>query len=162
MEILRKELHPAEIKRRCVCVPKEKQPLFPKVGEKLDVKDNETASVHTVTVLSQYRLGMPSFYDEHKGIQAGDTIVFQLDNGGMSVSIEAKTTSKSVNPFERRPGKLSIFEGKVLDLIITALANIEDGGIEARVTVGDTGITVEWGDHIKSTEIILRGSKVTA
>ena len=161
MEILRKELHGAEIRRHCVCVPKEKQHLFPKIGEKLAVTDKETGSVHDAVMLSQYRLGMPSWYAENKGIQAGDTIVFRQDNGNVSVSIEPKRRSNSANLFERRAGKLSVFEGRVLDLIITAFADIEDGGIAARVTVGDTGITVEWGDHIKTTEIILRNTRVT-
>lgn len=161
METMMKKLQPAEIKRRSVCIPKDKQHMFPGIGKKLTLKDELTGSMHEAIVGSQYRLRMPSWYEEHNGVQAGDTITLRQKNGTMSVDIEPKRMTKSVNVFERRGGRLSIFEGKVLDLIIEAFAEMESGGIAAKVKVTKNGIIVEWGDHIKTTEIILGNSKIS-
>lgn len=161
METIVKKLQAAEIKRRSVCIPKDKQHLFPGIGEKLTLKDELTGSLYEAIVGSQYRIRMPSWYEEHNGVQAGDIITFRYDDGKISVNIEPKRMTKSVNVFERRGGRLSIFEGRVLDLIIEAFAEIENNGIVAKVRVAQNGITVEWGDHIKSTEITLGNTKVT-
>jgi hypothetical protein len=160
METIVKILHTAEIKRRSVCVPKDKQHLLPGIGEKLILKDELTGSMHNTIVGSQYRIRMPSWYEEHGGVKAGDTITIQQKNGIMSVNIEPKGMVRSTHLFERRGGKLSILEGRVLDLIIEAFAEIENGGIPATVRVDHNGIQVEWGDHIKSTEITLGNTKV--
>jgi hypothetical protein len=103
---------------------------------------------------------MPSWYEEHNGVQAGDMVTLRQKNGTMSVNIESKRMIKSVHMFERRGGKLSILEGRVLDLIIEAFAKIENGGITAKVRVDQNGIIVEWGDQIKTTEITLGNTKV--
>ncbi len=161
METITKKLQGAEVKRRCVCIPKDRQHLFPKPGAKLAVKDEQTGSVHEVVVGSQCRIRMPSWYDEHNGIQPGDTLVLRLDKGGMNATIVTKETTNPARIFERRNGKLSIFEGKVLDLVIDAFAGIEDRGIPAIVHVGQNGISVKWGPHIKETEIILGSAKVS-
>ena len=84
----------------------------------------------------------------------------QQKNGTMSVDIEPKRMAKASHMFERRGAKLSILEGRVLDLIIEAFAEIENGGIIAKVRVDQNGIVVEWGDHIKSTEITLGNTRV--
>jgi len=117
--------------------------------------------MHETIAGSQYRVRMPSWYEEHNGVQAGDTITLRQKNGTMSANIEPKRMTKSVHMFERRGGRLSIFEGRVLDLIIEAFAEIENNGIAAKVRVAQNGITVEWGDHIKSTEITLANTKVS-
>jgi hypothetical protein len=161
MEITTKKLRPAEIKRRSVCIPKNKQHLFPGIGRKLILKDDLTSSIHEAIVGSQYRLIIPSWYEEHDGVQAGDTITFHHENGNISINIEPKRMTKTANLFERQGGKLSIFEGRVLDLIIEAFAEIESGGIPAKVQVTQTGIVVEWGNHIKTTEIILGDTNVS-
>jgi len=161
METIVKKLQEAEIKRRSVCIPKDKQHLFPGIGEKLTLRDELTGSMHEAIVGSQYRVRMQRWYEEHNGVQAGDTITLRQKNGTMSVNIEPKRMTKSVHMFERRGGRLSIFEGRVLDLIIEAFAEIENNGIAAKVRVAQNGITVEWGDHIKSTEITLGNTKVS-
>jgi hypothetical protein len=161
METIVKKLQPAEIKRRSVCIPKDKQHLLPGVGEKLTLKDELTGSIHDAIIGSQYRVRIPSWYEEHTGVQAGDTITFRCDNGTVRVDIEPKRMIKAINVFERRGGRLSIFEGRVLDLIIEAFAEIENGGIPAKVTVTQNGIIVEWGDDIKTTEITLGNTKVS-
>ncbi len=159
MEELTKALKWAEIKRRSVCVPKGKQRMFPKVGQKLTVKDEETGTVHEIVVGSQCRLIMPSWYGKHKGIREGDVIKIRRDNGSSSISIIRR---KTTDPFERKGGKLSIMEGRVFDLIIDALAEIEEGGVQAIVNVGQNGISIEWGKSIRSTEIILGATKVSS
>ena len=161
MEMIVKKLQAAEIKRRSICIPKDKQLLFPGIGEKLILNDELTGSIHETIIGSQYRIRMPSWYEEHNGVQAGDTITLRQDNGTLSVNIEPKRMTKSAYMFERRGGRLSIFEGRVLDLIVEAFAEIENNGIAAKVRVTQNGITVEWGDHIKSTEITLGNTKVS-
>ncbi len=143
MEIITKELKPAEIKRRSVCIPKDKQYLLPGIGKKLNIKDELTGSTHNAVVGSQYRIQIPSWYEEHPGVHPGDKITFHYDNGAVRIDVEPKRTINALNKFERRKGKLSIFEGKVLDLIIEAFAEIEKGGIPAKVTVNQNGINVE-------------------
>ena len=160
MEIIVKKLQAAEIKRRSVCIPKDKQHLFPGIGEKFTLKDELTGSMHEAIVGSQYRVTMSSWYEEHNGVQAGDTITIRQKNGTMSVNIEPKRMAKSVHMFARQRGKLSILEGRVLDLIIEAFAEIENGGIIAKVRVDQNGIVVEWGNHVESTEITLGNTRV--
>lgn len=160
MESIVKKLQAAEIKRRSVCIPKDKQHLFPGIGESLTLEDELTGSMHEVIIGSQYRIRMPGWYEEHNGVQAGDTITLRQKNGTMSVNIEPKRMTKAAHMFERRGAKLSILEGRVLDLIIEAFAEIENGGIIAKVLVDQNGIVVEWGDHIKSTEITLGNTRV--
>jgi hypothetical protein len=161
MEEFTKELRPAEIKRHCVCIPKERQHLFPPVGGKLVLRDDKTGSTHEVAVGSQCRLVMHTWFTEHPEIRAGDTTTFSHDNGAMSLKLTSKRISRAAEMFERRKGGLSIFEGKVLDLVIQALADIEKGGIDAIVRVSATGISIEWGKHIRSTKIILGEAEVS-
>ena len=87
MEILRKQLRPAEVNRRCVCIPKQKWHLFPKVGQSLVILDSEAGCVYEVVVGSQYRLGMASWYREHDEVRPGDEIVFWKENGNMRVDV---------------------------------------------------------------------------
>lgn len=160
MEEFTKELRPAEVKRHCVCVPKERQHLFPPEGGKITAEDERTGSTHEVTVGSQCRSVMHSWFAKHPEIRAGDIITFRGNNGTVSLKLSERKISRAVEMFERKKGGLSIFEGKVLDLIIQALADIEKGGIDAIVRVSKTGISIEWGRHIKSTRIILGTSEV--
>lgn len=161
METIVKKLQPAEMKRRSVCIPKDKQYLLPGIGSKLTLKDGVTGSIHEAIIGSQYRIQIPSWYEEHSRVQAGDTITFRCDNSTIRVDIEPKRMIKAINKFERRGGRLSIFEGRVLDLIIEAFSEIENGGIPAKVTVTQNGITVVWGEDIKATEITLGDTKVS-
>lgn len=155
MEGLTKELHLAEIKRHCICIPKDKQHLFLPVGGKIKARDENTGTSHEVTVGSQCRLGMNSWYAKHPEIRPGDTLSLQRDNGNLNLKLTTRKISRALEMFERKKGELSIFEGKVLDLIIEALADIENRGIDAIVKVTENGISIEWGKHIKSTKIIL-------
>ena len=160
MEEFTKELRPAEIKRHCVCIPKEKHHLFLPVGGKIAAQEEKSGLKHSIIVGSQCRLVMHSWFEKHPEICAGDAITFQRDNGVVNLKLTARKISRVAEMFERKKGSLSIFEGKVLDLVIQALADIEKGGIDAIVRVGKTGISVEWGKHIKSTKIILGTTEV--
>ena len=161
METLTKKLQPAEVKRCCVCVPMNKRHMFPNVGNKLSVKDEKTGLSHEMIVGSQYRLQMPTWYDNHKEVKSGDTVLFKMDNGLLSINIIGGAPVSPVNMFERREGKVSILEGKVLDLIVEALAGIEVGDYPATVQVGQNGVLIEWGPNIKETEITLGNVKVS-
>ena len=79
----------------------------------------------------------------------------------MSMNIIGGAPVSPVNMFERREGKVSILEGKVLDLIVEALAGIEVGDYPATVQVGQNGVLIEWGPNIKETEITLGNVKVS-
>jgi hypothetical protein len=67
METIVKELQAEEIKRRGVCISKDIHHLFPGIREKLTLTD-ELKSISEVTAGSQYRIRMPSWYEEHNGV----------------------------------------------------------------------------------------------
>lgn len=104
---------------------------------------------------------MNSWFAKHPEIRPGDTITLQRNNGALNLKLTTRKISHPAEMFERKKGGLSIFEGKVLDLIIEALADIENRGIDAIVKVTDNGISIEWGKHIKSTKIILGTTEVS-
>lgn len=141
--------------------PKRPSIIFPAVGQKFTAQHEKTGTMYSITVGSQYRLLMHAWFAEHSEIRPGDTITFLKNNGTISLKLTAKDISQAVDMFARKKGGLSIFEGKVFDLVIQALADIENGGINAVVRVNETGISIEWGNNIKSTKIILGTTEVS-
>jgi len=115
MEIFRKKLQPAEVKRHCVCVPKEKWSLFPKVGETVVIQDPNAGSIYEVIIGSQYRLAMGSWYGQHPEVQPGDEIIFEKVNGNMRVDL---IRAKKPQPVVSLPGLIGKEIGgrKVVDI----------------------------------------------
>ena len=157
MEIMSEKLQPAEVRRHCVCVPKEKQHLFSAVGQKITVEDKETGSIYDVAVGSQYRLGMRSWYSKHNEVRPGDIIVFEQKNSHISVSVLPSKASSQEKVAGLDKMNRSNIRKDVLDAAINVLSRVEDGTVPGRIRMGDKRFSVEWGEDVKETEIIIGG-----
>ena len=82
MEIFRKRIKPAELKRGCVCAPKAQWPRFG-IGNTITMRDAEDGSTILVPVQSQHRLGMHSLYSRHVKVKAGDELIFEQQTDGI-------------------------------------------------------------------------------
>lgn len=134
-------------------MPKENQHLFPAVGQKITVEDKETCSIHDVIVGSQYRLAMSSWYSEHKEVRPGDTVVFERNNSHITVSVQKTGRQTAGTGTIDRSG----IRKSILDEAISILSKVEDESRPARICMGDKRFSVEWGEDIKETEIIIGG-----
>ena len=88
-ELFRKKIHPAELKRGCLCVPKSQQFHFRR-GNILTMRDAEDSSTILVPVQSQGRLDIRIFYRRHTKVKPGDEIIFEQQNDGI---IDIKVTN---------------------------------------------------------------------
>lgn len=82
MEIFRKRIKPAELKRGCVCAPKMQWPRFG-IGNTITMRDAEDGATVLVPVQSQHRLGMRNLYSRHGNIKPGDELVFEQQTDGI-------------------------------------------------------------------------------
>lgn len=82
MEIFRKRIKPAELKRGCICTPKAQWPRFG-IGNTITMRDAEDGSTILVPVQSQHRLGMHSLYSRHVKVKAGDELIFEQQTDGI-------------------------------------------------------------------------------
>ena len=82
MEIFRKRIKPAELKRACICMPKAHWSGFD-VGNTISMRDAEDGSTILVPVQSQHRLGMGGLYSRHGKIKVGDELIFEQQTDGM-------------------------------------------------------------------------------
>jgi len=82
MEIFRKRVKPAELKRGCICVPKAQWSGFG-IGNTITMRDAADGSTILVPVQSQHRLGMRSLYSRHGKIKAGDELIFEQQADGI-------------------------------------------------------------------------------
>lgn len=89
VEVFRKKLQPAEVKRHCVCVPKEKWHFFGQTGNTITMKDAGGGYTYSVWIGSQYRLSMGDWYNRHNGVRPGDEVIFVQLNGVISVQLVA-------------------------------------------------------------------------
>lgn len=87
MEIFRKELKPAEVRRGCICVPRTKWDEFPKVGETVTIHDAKDGSIYEIEVGSQYRLGMTHWYRQHDDVKPRDVVVFEKADRHMKIEV---------------------------------------------------------------------------
>jgi hypothetical protein len=95
MEIFRKELKPAEVRRGCICVPRAKWSEFRQVGETVVIQDAKDGSVYEVIIGSQYRLGMGHWYRQHNDVASNDVVVFEKANGSMRIDL-LKSKKRSI------------------------------------------------------------------
>ncbi len=86
METFEKELMPAEVSSKRVCIPSGNRHLFPKVGEKLVLQDTVTGDTYEAVIGSQYRLCMTEWYHRNV-VMDGDKIKFSKDNGSIRVEL---------------------------------------------------------------------------
>ena len=82
VELFRKRIQPSELRRGCICVPKTKWFHFGRVGNTITMRDADGGSTILVTVLSQYRLRMRSWYSRHSRVKPGDEIIFEQQTDG--------------------------------------------------------------------------------
>lgn len=155
MEIMTKKLNPAEVRRRAVCVPKEKQPMFPAIGQTLMITDEQSGSAYDVLVGTQYRLCMSRWYDDHKEARPGDEIVFRKQDGMMSVAVSPDDGRDPARGSSPQGIDSSGIRRQVLDIAMEVLTGIEDGTIKARVVMKDNSFSVEWGDGITESEVVI-------
>ncbi len=155
MDTMIKELNPAEVKRHAVCVPKEKQPMFPAIGQTVKISDEQTGSTYDVLVGTQYRLCMRCWYDEHKNVRPGDEIIFQKHDGKMNVSVKPGEGSHLARGRRAHGVNSGHIRKQVLDIAMDILTGIEDGTIRARVVMCDNSFSVEWGEGITDSEVII-------
>jgi len=155
MDAMTKELNRAEIKRHAVCVPKEKQPMFPAIGQTIKITDEQTGSTYDVLVGTQYRLCMRRWYDEHKNVRPGDVIAFRKQDGKMNVSVSPGEGSDPARGRSAHGIDSSSIRKQVLDIAMEVLTGIEDGTIRARIVMKENSFSVEWGDGITDSEVVI-------
>lgn len=139
MKVLTKRLGPAEVKCRCLVLPRDKKGNFPSPGVEFDIFEGKAA--HRAKLDKQYRLRAPSWFRQHRAMKAGDEINISKDNGSMKISL-----SRSFSKPENETFK---WTREVIDAI-------KDGEIFGILKITGTGFSVEIGDHVKETRIFLK------
>ena len=89
IEIFRKTIEPAELKRGCICAPKAQWPRFG-IGNTITMRDAEDGSTILVPVQSQRRLGMRGLFSRHSKIKPGDELIFEQQSDGF-INIKVTT-----------------------------------------------------------------------
>ncbi len=141
MKILTKKLGKGEIRWGGVVIPRDKTSLFPTPGVEFDLVDEKTR--HTAKMDNQSRLRMSSWFRQHRTVKPGDEVTFYRQNGTMRISL-----SRSFS----RPEK------ETFDWALEVIEAIRDGEIHGVIRLNGSGFSVEIGDHIKKTEVVV-GSK---
>jgi hypothetical protein len=139
MKILTKKLGPAEVKCRCLVLPRDKKGAFPAPGVEFDILEGNT--VHRAKLDNQFRLRARSWFRQHCAVKAGDEITLYKDNGSIKISL-SRSFSKP--------------ENETFDWAHDVLNAITAGEIHGRVKVSKNGFSVDIGEQIKETEIILK------
>jgi hypothetical protein len=139
MKILTKKLGPAEVKCRCLVLPRDKKGNFPSPGVEFEILEGKTS--HKAKLDNQFRLRAASWFRQHRAVKAGDEITITKDNGSMKISL-----SRS---FSKPENETFGWAHEVLDAI-------KDGEIFGLVRFTKNGFNVEIGEHVKETQIILK------
>ncbi len=139
MNILTKKLGPAEVKCRCLVLPRNKKGSFPSPGIEFNVLEGKTA--HRAKLDNQYRLRAVSWFRQHRSVKAGDEITLSKDNGTINISL-SRSLSKP--------------ENKTFDWAHEVIDSIKGGEIKGIIRLGDKGFNVEIGEHVKETQIIIK------
>jgi hypothetical protein len=139
MKILTKKLRPAEVKCRCLVLPREKKGNFPSPGVEFEILEGKAA--HRAKLDNQFRLRSSSWFRQHRAVKAGDEITISKDNGSMKISL-----SRS---FSKPQNETFGWAHEVLDAI-------KDGEIYGLIKVNKNGFNVEIGEHVKETQIVLK------
>lgn len=137
MKILTKKLMPAEVKCRCLVLPRDKKGDFPSPGVDFDILEGK--ATHRAKLDNQFRLRTPSWFRQHRALKAGDEITFSKDNGSIKISL-SRSFSKP--------------ENETFDWTHEVLDAIKDGEIYGFIKINRNGFNVEIGEHVKETQII--------
>ena len=138
MKILTKKLGKGEIKWRGVVIPRAKTTLFPTKGVEFDLIDDRTR--HRVKMDAQSRLRMASWFRQHKTVKPGDEVTFSKQNGTLRISL-SRSFSKP--------------DEQILDWASEVIEAIKEGEISVVIRFGSGRFSLEIGDHIKKTEIVV-------
>lgn len=136
MKILTKKLGPAEVKCRCLVLPRDKKGAFPSPGVEFDILEGKVA--HRAKLDNQFRLRARSWFRQHRAVKAGDEITLSKDNGFIKISLSR---------YFSKP------ENETFDWAHEVLNAITDGEIYGIVKVNKNGFNVEIGENIKETQI---------
>ena len=138
MKILTKKLGKGEIKWRGVVIPRSKTTLFPAPGVEFDLLEAKMA--YRVKMDKQSRLRMARWFKQHRTIKPGDEVTFYRQNGTMRVSL-----SRSFS----RPEK------ETYEWVQEVVEAIRDGEIHGIIRMNKDGFSVEIGEHVKETQVVL-------
>ena len=138
MEILSKRLGEGEVRWKGVVIPRAKKELFPQRGIEFDLLEGKT--IYKAKMDNQFRIRLATWFRRHPTIKAGDQITFFKENGKMRIAL-SKNFSK--------PDK------GALDWAKEVLEAIGDREVHGTIRMNKNGFTVEIGEHIKETQIIL-------
>lgn len=136
MKVLTKKLGPAEVKCRCLVLPRDKKEFFPHPGIEFDMLEGKTS--HRAKIDKQFRLRSPSWFRLHRAMKAGDEIMISKDDGSMKISLTRSFPKPENETFD--------WAHEVLD----AINNHEIFGI---IRINKNGFNVEIGKHLKETRI---------
>jgi hypothetical protein len=138
MKILTKKLGPSEIKWRGVVIPRSKKALFPAPGVEFELLDGRAS--YQAKMDNQSRLRMPGWFRQHRTVKPGDEVSFYKQNGTMRVSLSRQFS---------RPAK------ETFAWALEVIEAIRDGEVEGIFRFEKNGFSVEIGEHVKETQIIL-------
>ena len=139
MKLLTKSLGMGEAKYKVVLVPRAKKDLFPPPDQEFDLHEGE--AVHKAKVDRQYRLRVPSFFRRHRSIKQGDEVTLSSHNGRIYIALSSRGLTgpeKGIFAWAR----------EVLD-------SIEIDEVQGIIQTTRSGFTVEIGEHIKQTQIVV-------
>ena len=142
MKILTKKLGPAEVKCRCLVLPRDKKNFFPPPGVEFDMLEGKTA--HRAKIDKQFRLRAPSWFRQHRAVRAGDEITISKDNGSTKISL-SRSFSKP--------------ENETIDWAHEVLDAIKNREIHGTIRISENGFSVEIGEHVKETQIVFATKK---
>jgi hypothetical protein len=142
MKILTKKLGPAEVKCRCLVLPRDKKGNFPSPGVEFDISEGKM--IHRARLDNQFRLRVATWFRQHRAVKAGDEITLSRDNGTIHISL-SRSLSKP--------------ENETFDWAHEVIDAIKNGEIDGILRINGKGFSVEIGEHVKETHIIFATKK---
>lgn len=142
MKILTKKLGPAEVKCRCLVLPRDKKSYFPSPGVEFDMLEGK--ATHRARLDNQFRLRAPSWFRQHRAVKAGDEITLSKENDTINISL-SRSLSKP--------------ENETFDWAHEVIDAIKNGEIDGILRINGKGFSVEIGEHVKETQIIFATKK---
>jgi hypothetical protein len=138
MKILTKKLGKGEINWKGVVIPRSKKNLFPASGVEFDLLEGKTT--YKGKMDSQSRLRLAEWFRQHRSLKPGDEVTFTKQNGIIRISL-----SRSFS----RPEK------ETFEWTLEVIEAIRDGEVDGVIRINKKGFSIEIGEHIKETQIVV-------
>lgn len=138
MEILSKRLGKGEVKWKGVVIPRKLKHLFPSPGLEFDLLEGKTA--YKAKVDNQFRIRLAPWFRRHATIKAGDQVSFSKKNGKIHITLSKNFTEP---------------EKGTLDWAQEVIEAIREGEVQGIIRIKKNGFTVEIGEHVKETQIMV-------